>query len=73
MITYHPFWQTLKTSSETTYTLIHHHNISSSTIDRLRKHQPLTTNTLNELCRILHCDVSDIIDYRPSDEESAAP
>lgn len=69
MITYEPFWETLSHSSESTYTLIYKHNISSSTIDRLRKDKPLSTTTLNDLCRILNCSVSDIITYIPVENE----
>ena len=50
MIEYSPFWNTLKKSTETTYTLIHKHHISSATIDKLRKNKPVTTTTLNDLC-----------------------
>ena len=50
MITYKPFWETLKKSPETTYTLIHKHQISSATIDRLRKDKPLSTITIDDLC-----------------------
>lgn len=39
MISYAAFWETLKRSSESTYTLIKDHHISSSTIDKLRKKQ----------------------------------
>ena len=49
MIDYSPFWNTLKSSQETTYTLINKHHISSSTIDKLRKNKPLNTTTLNDL------------------------
>ncbi|HIT42068.1 MAG TPA: helix-turn-helix transcriptional regulator [Candidatus Caccovicinus merdipullorum] len=69
MIQYDPFWKTLKQSSETTYTLITKHNISSATIDRLRKNQPITTTTMNDLCRILNCDVKDIAVYVSSDQD----
>ena len=69
MITYDPFWRTLKSSAESTYTLIKKHNISSSTIDRLRKRRPLSTTTINDLCRILDCDVNDIIAYLPCEGE----
>lgn len=64
MITYEPFWNTLKISEESTYTLIYNHNISSSTIDRLRKNKPLSTTTINDLCRILDCDIDGIITYK---------
>ena len=69
MIQYDPFWKTLKQSSETTYTLITKHNISSATIDRLRKNQPITTTTMNDLCRILNFDVKDIAVYVSSDQD----
>lgn len=69
MIVYSPFWETLKTSEESTYTLITKHRISSSTIDKLRNNKPITTTTLNDLCRILECKVEDIALYIPSDHE----
>lgn len=56
MISYKPFWETLKKSSETTYTLIHKYNISSATIDRL--------------CRILHCGIEGIATYVPQKEDA---
>lgn len=69
MIEYSPFWRTLKDSPESTYTLINKHHISSSTIDKLRKNKPLNTTTLNDLCRILDCNVQDICQYLPSEDD----
>ena len=69
MISYQPFWNTLKMSNESTYTLIKDHHISSSTIDKLRKNKPLNTTTINDLCRILNCSVSDIMEYIPSEND----
>ena len=69
MITYEPFWNTLKQSEESTYTLIYNHNLSSSTIDRLRKNKPLSTTTINDLCRILGCDVDGVMHYIPSEDD----
>lgn len=69
MIVYTPFWKTLKESQESTYTLINNHRISSSTIDKLRKNKPITTTTLNDLCRILGCSVENILQYTPNDED----
>ncbi|MBQ2276175.1 MAG: helix-turn-helix transcriptional regulator [Lachnospiraceae bacterium] len=71
MISYGPFWNTLKNSSETTYTLINHHHISSATIDKLRKNKPMNTTTLSDLCRILNCQLQDIAQYIPSDDDQA--
>ena len=69
MIDYSPFWETSKKSNETTYTLIMNHHISSSIIDKLRKNKPMNTTTLNDLCRILQCNLQDIAQYIPSEED----
>lgn len=69
MISYQPFWGTLKRSKESTYTLIKDHHISGSTIDKLRKNKPLNTTTINDLCRILECGVADIMEYLPSPDD----
>ncbi|MBQ9685572.1 MAG: helix-turn-helix transcriptional regulator [Oscillospiraceae bacterium] len=69
MISYSPFWDTLKGSRESTYTLINKYHISSSTIDKLRKNKPLNTTTINDLCRILDCPVEHIMMYIPSDTD----
>ena len=66
MISYRPFWETIRASDESTYTLIKNHHISSSTIDKLRKNKPVNTTTINDLCRILRCRVEDIMEYIPS-------
>lgn len=70
MISYEPFWETLKASDLTTYTLIKKYNISSSTLDKLRRNKPLNTTTIDDLCRILRCRVDDIMKYSPSDSET---
>ena len=69
MISYAAFWDTLKESQESTYTLIKKHHISSSTLDKLRKNRPLNTTTINDLCRILNCRVQDVMEYIPSDND----
>ncbi len=69
MINYEPFWHTLEESNETTYTLITKYHISSAIIDKLRKNKPMNTTTINDLCRILHCNIQDIAQYVPSDED----
>ena len=69
MITYEPFWQTLLASSESTYSLITRHHLSSSTIDKLRKNKPLNTTTINDLCRILNCPVEAVMRYTPSEDD----
>ena len=63
MISYQPFWNTLKERDVSTYTLIKKYNISSNRLTRMRKGLPLATVSIDEFCRILHCNVEDIIEY----------
>ncbi|MCI8827365.1 MAG: helix-turn-helix transcriptional regulator [Ruminiclostridium sp.] len=63
MISYQPFWNTLKERDVSTYTLIKKYNISSNRLTRMRKGLPLSTVSIDEFCRILHCNVEDIIEY----------
>lgn len=69
MIDYSPFWETLEQSNENWYTLTHKHRLSDSTLHRLNHNKDVSTKTLNDLCRILSCDIKDIVRYIPSDKD----
>ncbi len=63
LISYEPFWEMLKKRNITTYTLINKYNISSATIDRMKKGNGISTMKINDFCKILDCNVEDIIKY----------
>lgn len=63
MISYEPFYKTIKEKGVSSYRLIKEYNISSSLLDRLRHNKPISTVTLNDLCKILNCRVEDILIY----------
>ncbi len=67
MISYAPFYETLKKKNISTYKLITQHNISRSLLDRLKHNKPISTVTLDDLCTILHCRVEDIILYQENE------
>lgn len=69
MIDYSPFWDTLEKSSENWYTLTSKHKLSHSTLHRLKHNKDVSTKTLNDLCRILNCNVQHILTYVPSDSD----
>lgn len=71
MIDYSPFWKTLEQSEENWYTLTKNHRISFSTLNRLKHNKDVSTKTLNDMCRILQCDIQDIVRYLPSDEDQS--
>ncbi|MBO5373803.1 MAG: helix-turn-helix domain-containing protein [Lachnospiraceae bacterium] len=69
MINYDPFWTTLQKRNITKYQLIYHWGLSSNTLRRMSHNEPISTTTLNELCLILDCMVSDILQFVASDDE----
>ena len=69
MISYAPLWETMKRKNATTYTLQVKGEISSSTVRRLKANEFVSTNTLDALCRILDCELDDIIAYLPDETE----
>ena len=69
MIDYSPFWITLEKSTENWYTLTNKYHLSHSTLHRLKHNKDISTKTLNDLCRILNCQIPDIIQYIPSDND----
>lgn len=68
MISYAPLWETMKRQGASTYTLQVKGEISSSTIRRLKAGESVSTNTLDALCRLLHCRLEDIVVFLPEDE-----
>ena len=69
MIDYSPFWKKLEQSDENWYTLTTRNRISNSTLHRLKHNKDVSTKTLNDLCRILDCQISDVVQYIPSDND----
>ena len=69
MIDYSPFWDTLNKKKVTKYNLINKWGISSNTLRRMSNNESITTNTINELCMILDCNVEDILVFNFEDEE----
>lgn len=64
MITYDKLWQTMKQRGVSQYKLIKQYGVSSGQLDRLRKNDDVSTFTLNRLCEILNCELSEIAEYK---------
>lgn len=65
MITYEPFFKTLKEKRITTYCLINKYGFSKGTLDSLRQGRNITMSTLDNICQLLECRPEDIIRYTP--------
>lgn len=65
MISYDVFWATLKEKEVSQYTLIEKYGISSSVLTRIRRSDYLGLRKIEDLCRILQCDICNIVRYIP--------
>lgn len=62
MIKFDKLWQTMKEKGITQYALINRYNISPAQITRLKRNESVSTNTIETFCRILECDITDIME-----------
>ena len=70
MIVFDRLWKTMKKRGITQYKLIKEFGISTGQLDRLRKSENVNTYTLNQLCKILNCNLEEIAEYRKESEIS---
>ncbi len=68
MISYAPFYETMLRKNVTEYQLIYKHGLSANTVYRIKQGKNITLKTLDSLCFILDCEVSDLIRYVPDEE-----
>ena len=61
MINYSPFYMTLLKKKISQYKLINEYLISASTLNRIRKNKSVSLATIDLLCKILKCDIKDIV------------
>lgn len=73
MISYQPLWATMKNRGISQYKLIKEYHFSTGQLDRLRKNESVSTNTLDTLCRILNYNIDDIVVYTPDKVNKASP
>ena len=69
MISYEPFYKTIKEKGISTYKLINTFGLSRSLLDRLKHNKPISTVTLNDLCTHLDCKVEDVLIYIRDEEK----
>ena len=67
MISYEPLWETMKKREISTYQLIKDYGFSRGTLDSLKQGRNITVSTVDMLCCILSCEVSDILKYVPDE------
>lgn len=68
MISYDKLWEVMKERGISQYALIKQHKVSPGQITRLKRNESVSTHTIEMFCKILNCDVGDIMKYTPDDE-----
>jgi len=69
MISYDNLWKTMKEKGVTQYMLIKQYRVSPGQITRLKRNESVSTHTIEMFCKILECDVGDIMQYIPDSEK----
>ena len=68
MISYRKLWSYLDENGISQNQLFEKYNFSRQIMHRLRKNEIVMTSTIAELCDILGCQPSDIMENLPADE-----
>ena len=68
MIVYDKLWQLMKEKGVSQYALINKYHVSPGQITRLKRNESVSTHTIDAFCRILDCNVSDLMEYRKTTE-----
>lgn len=68
MISYEKLWATMKGKGVSQYALIKKYGVSPGQITRMRRNESVSTHTIEVFCKILDCDVGDIMEYIAEDK-----
>ena len=68
MISFDNLWKTRKKRGITQYALIKTYNISPAQITRLKRNESVSTHTIEVFCKILECNVEDVMTYIEDDK-----
>ena len=68
MISYDGLWRVMKEKKISQYALIKKYNVSPAQITRLKRNESVSTHTIDMFCRILDCEVGDIMRYVRDEE-----
>ena len=68
MISYDNLWNVMREKGISQYALIKNYHISPAQITRLKQNESVSTHTIEMFCKILNCEVGDIMRYIPDGE-----
>lgn len=69
MIVYHEIMEKLSAAGFSAYRLQKEKLIPGSTMDRIRHNSPISTDTLDTICRLCSCQPGELLTWEPDPEE----
>ena len=63
MISYEKLWKTMDERGVSQYALIKTYHVSPGQITRMKRNESVSTHTIEMFCRILGCNVEDVMEY----------
>ena len=69
MISFEKLWAVMKEKGISQYALIKKYKVSPAQITRLKRNESVSTHTVEMFCRILDCQVGDIMEYIKDEQE----
>ena len=67
MIKFDKLWEVAESKGISNNALNEKYHISKAQLSRLRHNEGVTTCTIDRLCNLLECDISDIMEHIPDD------
>ena len=69
MIVYDDVLQKLSAAGWSSYRLVKEKKLGNSTITRIRNGESISTDSLDEICRLCHCQPADLIHYEDGERD----
>lgn len=63
MLSYEPLWKTLITKNMKKTDLVINKIVSSSTLAKLGKNEPVNSKIYDKICSFLNCEIEDIVKH----------
>lgn len=70
MIVFDKLWKLMKEKNISQYKLINQYDVSPSQLTRLKRNESVSTNTIEKFCKILDCDICDIMEIKEDIEDN---
>ena len=71
MLTYRKFWKKCEELGISKTQLMRHYGIGHKSVDSLKKDESVSMRTIQRLCDILNCDMTEIVECYPNTNSSS--